>query len=259
MNYYEYRIYEVGGEREESVWGLSQPRTLITQNTLVVDDYQMFKETIIELYGKIGFRRTKKMVDGDLYCVIVTKSRDKTDFERSQVHEITCDCCGKKFLYSHKYRPNGLISIKHREISNYTHYSYCSSKCKETHHKKLYEEFIKTHDGLNPNEFIDRNAYYDGCIYIITKKSTGEFYIGQTNSIPVFRWAQHLKTDRFPIANLVDYKFEVLEVVKDLTMIFEIESRYIKEYAEKYPTLTLNKSGVTKKMKEQTNLFEEDN
>lgn len=244
MNYYEYRIYEVGGEREESIWGLSQPRTLITQNVLVVDNHDMFKETIADLYGIIKFRRTKNMVDGDLYCVVVTKSVNEKDFDRSQVHETSCEECKEVFIYQHRYKPKNIINVKHRDIDSMRTYDYCSEECKEIHYDKLYKEYIIKHDGLDPKQFIDRNHYYDGCIYIITKKSTGEFYIGQTNSIPVFRWAQHLKTDRFPIENLVDYKFEVLEVIDDLKIIFEVESKYIKEYSIKYPTLILNKTGV---------------
>jgi hypothetical protein len=247
MYYYEYRIYEVGGERQESVWGLSQPRTLIEQNTLVVDSYEMFKETIQEIYGNIKYRRSNSMDDGDLYCVVVTKSKNEKDFERNQVHEVTCDHCGKEFLYHHRFKPKSIIDVRHRDIINsYRSFDYCCTECRDVHYKKLHAEFIEANDGLNPNEFIDRDSYTWGCIYIITKKRSGEIYIGQTNSLPIFRWGQHLKTERFPMSEIEDYKFEILEVVHDLSTITEIEAKYIKEYAERFPGLILNKTHIKK-------------
>lgn len=68
-----------------------------------------------------------------------------------------------------------------------------------------------------------------GYIYKISKKSTGEFYIGQTMYAPVFRWGQHLKTERFPIKNITDYKFEVIEIVPKTENILEREKYYIQK------------------------------
>lgn len=79
-----------------------------------------------------------------------------------------------------------------------------------------------------------------GYIYKITKKSTGEFYVGQTQYAPVFRWGQHLKTKRFPIANILDYKFEVLEIVPKGENILEREKHYIQLLYRENPKKSLN-------------------
>lgn len=79
-----------------------------------------------------------------------------------------------------------------------------------------------------------------GYIYKISKKSTGEFYIGQTVYAPIFRWGQHLKTDRFPINNIIDYQFEVLEIVPKDVNILEREKYYIQKYYKENPEKSLN-------------------
>lgn len=79
-----------------------------------------------------------------------------------------------------------------------------------------------------------------GYIYKISKKSTGEFYIGQTMYAPVFRWGQHLKTNRFPIKDITDYKFEVIEIVPRTENILEREKYYIQKYYRENPEKSLN-------------------
>lgn len=79
-----------------------------------------------------------------------------------------------------------------------------------------------------------------GYIYKISKKSTGEFYIGQTMYAPVFRWGQHLKTERFPIKNITDYKFEVIEIVPKTENILEREKYYIQKFYKENPEKSLN-------------------
>lgn len=79
-----------------------------------------------------------------------------------------------------------------------------------------------------------------GYIYKISKKSTGEFYIGQTIYAPVFRWGQHLKTARFPIKDITDYKFEVIEIVPKTENILEREKYYIQKYYRENPEKSLN-------------------
>lgn len=79
-----------------------------------------------------------------------------------------------------------------------------------------------------------------GYIYKISKKSTGEFYIGQTMYAPVFRWGQHLKTERFPIENITDYKFEVIEIVPKTENILEREKYYIQKFYKENSEKSLN-------------------
>lgn len=79
-----------------------------------------------------------------------------------------------------------------------------------------------------------------GYIYKISKKSTGEFYIGQTMYAPVFRWGQHLKTERFPIENITDYQFEVIEIVPPGCNILEREKYWIQKFYKDNPEKSLN-------------------
>ena len=80
----------------------------------------------------------------------------------------------------------------------------------------------------------------EGYIYKISKKSTGEFYIGQTKYLPIFRWGQHLKTDRFYMTGILDYQFEVIEIVPITANILEREKYYIQKYYNENPEKSLN-------------------
>ena len=57
---------------------------------------------------------------------------------------------------------------------------------------------------------------------------------------PVFRWCQHLKTERFPIKNITDYKFEVIEIVPKTENILEREKYYIQKFYKENPEKSLN-------------------
>ena len=57
---------------------------------------------------------------------------------------------------------------------------------------------------------------------------------------PVFRWGQHLKTERFPIKNITDYKFEVIEIVPKTENILEREKYYIQKFYKENPEKSLN-------------------
>ena len=57
---------------------------------------------------------------------------------------------------------------------------------------------------------------------------------------PIFRWGQHLKTDRFPISNIIDYKFEVLEIVPKSENILEREKYHIQKCYNENPDKSLN-------------------
>ena len=119
---------------------------------------------------------------------------------------------------------------------------FCSSRCMSEKLEELKQK-IKPNDE-NLDFWVDRNMFYNseivGYIYKITKKSTNEFYIGQTKYVPIFRWGQHLKTERFDLSNILDYNFETIYVVKKGMNILEVEENYIKEYKEKYKGLCLN-------------------
>jgi len=262
MIFHKYKIYEVGGESDPTGFGYSKPRTLIDYQTIISDSHELFKKHIRETHGSnIKFARSKKMVDGDLYCVVVMKTEDESRFRDALPTITKCANCGKEIIYEEFLKwENKFVNVKHYDIRDKNRYDYCGRKCQNNHLKILTQQLLDENDGINPHNFIDRSSYYNGpgYIYMITKKSTGEFYIGQTNTLPVFRWAQHLKSSRFPIDKIEDYKFEILIIVKNKELLYEIENKFIKDYATRFPTLILNGTGVTKKMKEQTNIFEED-
>ena len=114
---------------------------------------------------------------------------------------------------------------------------FCSYECKAHFITKERSKCLA--DGLVDESFITREDFkrddIAGYIYKISKKSTGEFYIGQTIYLPIFRWGQHLKTDRFDIRGLLDYQFEVIEIVPITENILERE-----KYYKENPELSLN-------------------
>ena len=117
---------------------------------------------------------------------------------------------------------------------------FCCSECKS----KWKIKQIRT---LKPDEdthfYVTRDMFTEkisGYIYKITKKSTSEFYVGQTMYATMFRWAEHMKTDRFPISDIQDYMFEVLEIVPDGESILEREKYWIQTLYKENPSLSLN-------------------
>ena len=58
--------------------------------------------------------------------------------------------------------------------------------------------------------------------------------------MPIFRWGQHLKTDRFNLNGILDYQFEVIEVVPITENILEREKYYIQKYYKENPKKSLN-------------------
>lgn len=260
MIFYHFTIYQVGGSVDYSMWGESKPRTTIDKGSILIDDKDAFRTYIQETYGSekpIRFSRSKKMVDGDLYCIINTKITNNPESQLI-ITKKKCASCLKEFeFYEYERRRFKYLDKSHWRLQSNTKYDYCSETCKNQHFHYLHQLEIETNDGLDLSEWISRESFSkQGYIYKITKKSSKEFYIGQANTIPIFRWGQHLKSPRFPIEKVVDYKFEIIHIVTSDENINEVEMHYIKEGAMKFPQLILNKSGV--KNKNQINLFEED-
>ena len=126
---------------------------------------------------------------------------------------------------------------------------FCSEACKTQKTEELKKEFNQyneEHD-LLPEFYVNQNTFSScfgfGYIYKITKKSTGEFYVGQTKYNPIFRWWQHLTTERFNVSNIDDYIFEVIEVVKKESreQLLAREAYWINHEAEKCPEKSLNR------------------
>lgn len=241
-----YRVYEATGDYD---------KTLLSQEVMMVNSKEEFKEAIRMTYGDdIKFKKTKDTKEGDIFISIISYDCYNAE-EYVAVQTYKCACCGKEFksnkhyltkLYSTWSLKNickPLYDERYQEIENYV---YCCYGCEQKHLDKLkdeFEEYARINDIVS-DSYVDR---YDSCgssnygyIYMISKKSTGEFYVGQTNAVPMFRWVQHLKTERFTIDNITDYKFEVLEVIKNKEDINHREAYWINEKYKENPELSLN-------------------
>ena len=245
-----YRIYEVA-DKEKPIekgcyfWGVSNNIEL-TMDCKICESREHFKELIREEYGEnIAFRNSKKLNIGDLYCIIIAEHCYNTERYFNRI-EYTCACCGAKVVgYIDKAESISSWEIK-SELFNqkdkYTGLKFCSYNCKQQFIKKEHQGGLA--DGLIDESFITREDFkcndIAGYIYKISKKSTGEFYIGQTVYLPIFRWGQHLKTDRFNMKGILDYQFEVIEIVPTNENLLEREKYYIQKYYKENPDKSLN-------------------
>ena len=250
-----YRIYEVADEEtakknleSDHDFGLysstsKAQNTELLMDCLICDSREQFKEIIKSEYGKeIAFRYSQKLKTGELYCIIIGEHCYNTERYFNKVTS-KCDCCGATIeTYYGKAIYFSDFEVRHDfyGIQEYAEKRFCSQKCKQ-----VYAE--RERQRLKPNDeqefYIQRDMFTEdisGYIYKITKKSTGEFYVGQTMYAPVFRWGQHLKTERFPIANITDYKFEVLEIVSKSENILEREKYFIQKMYKENPEKSLN-------------------
>lgn len=263
-----YRIYEVADEetaaqnlKSDTNFGFYSSTSKacnieLLMDCLVCDSREQFKEIIKSEYGEnIAFRYSKKLKAGDLYCIIIGEHCYNTE---KYFNKITykCDCCGAT-IETYYSKP---IAFSDYEIFNsfycieeYKEKRFCSNRCKD-----IYE--VRERKRLKPDGeqefYISKDMFTEdiaGYIYKISKKSTGEFYVGQTRYAPVFRWGQHLKTERFPIDNITDYKFEVIEIVPRSENILEREKHWIQTLYMENPEKSLNIS-CTKGLADQSQI-----
>ncbi len=249
-----YRIYEVADEetkaknlQSEIDFGFcstSQAQNIeLLMDCLICDSRERFKEIIRSEYGNgIAFRYSRKLKPGDVYCIIIGEHCYDTEKYFNKM-KFKCDFCGTEVETYYK-NPIGFSPYEIRSdlygIEEYSKKRFCSNKCKFA----FLERERRTLKPADDTEFyVTRDMFTEdisGYIYKITKKSTGEFYVGQTQYAPVFRWGQHLKTERFPIAGILDYKFEVLEIVPKGENILEREKNYIQLLYRENPEKSLN-------------------
>lgn len=257
-----YRVYKLNGNSRSF---FNNDVDLLAQEVMMVNSKDEFKEAIRLTYGDdIKFKRTKDLKEGDIFISIISYDCYNAE-EYVAVQHYVCANCGKEFLSNKHYlrKLYGTFRLKHiceplynerfQEIENY---AYCCGTCRATHEIKLEEEFTQyaKENDLVSDSWVKRNDNYGttdyGYIYMISKKSTGEFYVGQTNAVPMFRWVQHLKTERFKIENITDYKYEVLEVIKDKKDINQREAYWINLKYKENPSLSLNI--IKPKLKEES-------
>ena len=249
-----YRVYEKG-EGGSGFYGNYD--NILNQEVCICNSREHFKEIMRSMYGEdIAFKNSKKLPIGTPYIVII--SEDCYDAEEYvSVMDYTCSCCGKHF----KAIPKSLRRIhSFWEFDKLNHNLYisrkdeleslvfCSSACQEKIVGAIKQEFEAYNEDNDcvPEFYVDRNTFSSynqyGYIYKITKRSAGEFYVGQTKYNPIFRWGQHLTTDRFKMDNIMDYIFEVIDIVtyENREQLLAEEAYWINHEREKCPEKCLN-------------------
>lgn len=244
-----YRVYE----KDSTEW---DGKIILDQSVCCCNSREHFKEIMRDLYKpkNIYFANSKKLIDGDIFVSII--SEDCYNVETYlNVQEYQCACCDKTFKANKKllHSFSDYVVRELRDIcaplfekrkEEFKDMVFCSRICQEEKNNRLLEEFknfAKENDMLS-EEWISKDSFNisdKGYIYMITKKSTGEFYVGQTKYVPIFRWGQHLLTDRFKLENINDYKFEVLEIVIAGDLLTR-EAHWINKKRDENPSLSLN-------------------
>ena len=252
-----YRIYEVADEETAKLnleldrgYGIFSSTSKAENNELLMDckicdSREQFKEIIKSEYGNsIAFSYRKgKLKAGDLYCVIIGEHCYDTERYFNKV-TFTCDCCGAT-VTTYIKRPicfdDYYIRTCFFNIQDYKQKRFCSERCK-TEYMQRERQILKPDEEqefwVTRDMFTEANTA--GYIYKISKKSTGEFYVGQTIYVPIFRWGQHLKTERFDIKGILDYQFEVIEIVPKGENILEREKYWIQKMYLENPEKSLN-------------------
>ena len=236
-------------------------RREILMDCVVCDSRDHFKSIMRDRFGeKLTFRYSNKLKPGDLYCIIIGEHCFNTERYFNKI-EYVCSECGAKvttFLNSGNIISMSDHDIKYRFLGNsisssgipYSELKFCSNKCLTRY---IDAEVSKIKHAGEGEFFVTRDAFTqnntNGYVYKITKKSSGEFYVGQTQYVPMFRWAQHLKTPRFDIASLTDYEFEVIEIVPKGQNLLDRETYWIQECYRQNPEKSLNisQTGEVKK------------
>lgn len=223
-----YRIYEKGETYYDNY--------IETMDAVICENRDHFKEIIRETYGEqMRFRNDKNVKIGEKFCIIIGELTYGQDSYFS-LKTYTCGYCGStiKTFNNYAYLIEGLENKR-----------FCCRNCKETYIATKKQEFL-TEEELILTKYVDKyqkddyTASISGYIYLITNTETKQFYVGQTVYNPVFRWAQHLQTARFPINNIINYRFELLEIVPKDKNIMEREKFWIQKKYNENPELSLN-------------------
>lgn len=254
-----YRVYQVPTEEERikiledgiqrNLWSETDRRELCME-VLICESRDKFKEIMRENWGNdISFARPRNPKGGEIYCFIIGENAYSDTLRRMfNRTEYECDFCGKKvfgFLQERTKIDNHTLK---NELLNqddkYSHLNFCSYSCQRQFVEQEKAKFNSDDLLLSSNPFITKDSFsYQGVagwVYKITKRSTGEFYVGQTLNCPIFRWGQHLNTSRFPLTNINDYIFEILETVKSGGKLLDRESHWITAERNKSPERCLN-------------------
>lgn len=243
-----YRIYEVCEIENADDWR-DDGKRIVSQEVLICESRNRFKEIIKDLYSDedIRFKASRNYPVGQKYCVIIGEQCYSTE-SYTTIIKHTCDTCDVEFLALSKHVHSiDKHTLEYELGANYDKYSslkFCSNKCKCKGIEKARLEYMSEMDlPDNFNGWVSSDnltAGKGGYIYKITKRSTGEFYVGQSIYAPVFRWGQHLKTSRFPLSDIEDYIFEVIESVEDVKTLNDREKYWIQTTYLQCPEKSLN-------------------
>lgn len=257
-----YRIYEVNYNCQ-----MERSDIILNQEVMITDSRENFKDNLRALYPEIKFANNRKLKNGEIYCIIISDNCYNIE-EYLDIKEYECSHCHKIFKSNekklNKYYYTGMFKndnidkeILNEHINEIKNMRFCSKLCELEHMltitSMLEEETnIKFNGDFTPDIFITKDTYSNnnnnnnnviGYIYKISKKSTQEFYIGKTIHVPIFRWGQHLLTERFDIKNIGDYVFEIVEVIsksKDKDLLNKREAYWINKSKDENPELSLN-------------------
>ena len=250
-----YRIYKVAENdevpNENQLCGfyesISKTKNIeLTMDCMLCETRDDFKNVIRDLYGKnVRFAYSRKLEVGDIYCIIIgehcwnsEKYFTRYDFECDNCHTKCVGYVNKPYIIDSMTISFNLLN----QVDKYKDKKFCCRQCLDRFIATEEQKIANESDGLNV--WVNHGGFKDkkiaGYIYKITKKSTGGFYIGQTIYEPMFRWAQHLSTDRFKIDNILDYQYETIEIVPYGENILEREKYWIQKYYKENPNLSLN-------------------
>lgn len=269
-----YRIYEVTrGLLSKDVNIEGRIDIILNQEVMVTESRDTFKENIRALYPNIKFANNGKLKTGDIYCIIISDNCYDTE-EYIAVKDYECSHCHKvfksnekvlnKFYGTYEFKTSHIVTDVLKEYdTKIKDMQFCSKECMLKHKSEIITELeektllIYNNDKDFPLDvFITRNTFDNktnaaGYIYKISKKSTKEFYVGQTKFVPIYRWGQHLLTERFNIQNIGDYVFEIIEVVPNINLLNERETYWINRCRDENEALSLNVMVPKEKDKEK--------
>ena len=242
----QYSFYSDFNNNNES-HNLVKDKVELSMDICICEHREQFKQLIANMYPGIKFANNKNLPLGSMLCVIIGEHAWEETKERYfNKKEYICSVCQSKVLtyVNSEIKCSSLdFSLLEKRNIDYSNKLFCSNRCKSKYVERERQRIKNETD--NDGEWITKESFTNpnkviGYIYKITKRTTGEFYVGQTVYVPIFRWGQHLHTERFDLNNILDYIFEVIELVYEGTIILEREKHWIQKMYKESPKLSLN-------------------
>ena len=243
-----YSFYHLTDDEEPN---LVKDKVELSMDICICESREQFKQLIGEMYPGIKFANNKSLPLGSTLCIIIGEHAWEETKERyfNKKEYVCSECQSKVTTYvNSEIKCSGYdFSLLEKRNIDYSNKLFCSNRCKSNYVERERERIKNETD--NEGEWITKESFTNpnrviGYIYKITKRSTREFYVGQTIYVPIFRWGQHLNTTRFSLDNIADYMFEVIELVYDGTIILEREKYWIQKMYKENPRLSLNISNT---------------